>query len=281
MPISEEKSYLRRAKIGNVELAYTDQGAGEPIVFIHGSWDDHHSWDCVTKRLSFDYRTVTYDRRGHSASTDIARQGHLSEDVQDALDLIEELNLGPSHIIGHSYGANVAITLASTAPEKTLSLFVHEPPVFSLLSGNDELDTLRIESAGLMKKAAKLIIQGEIEEGARLFIEKVAFGEDSWNKVFNESSRTVILSNVDTWLDQSRDPERLVIDVSGLKDYPNKITFSTGTESLPTYKKVTERISEILPQANIAKIEGGAHGSHISHPILIAKAIVSHLNELK
>jgi len=279
MNISLEKSYLRRLKIGEVELAYTDQGVGDPIVFIHGSWDDHHSWDRVAQRLCLDYRAVTYDRRGHSASTDTPGQGHLSEDVQDTLDLMKELNLGPAHIIGHSYGANIAIELAITAPQSTLSLFVHEPPVFSLLSGNDELDSLKKESAGLMKETAKMILQGEIEKGARLFIEEVAFGKNSWDKIFNECGRHTILSHADTWLDQSRDPERLAIDVTGLKKYPNKMTFSTGTESFSTYKEVTKKIAELLPDANIATIEGGAHGSHISHPALIAKALHTHLNE--
>jgi len=280
MTLSTETSYLRRIKTGDVELAYTDHGTGEPILFIHGSWDDHHSWDGVTAQLGPDCRAITYDRRGHSASTDMPGQGHLSEDVQDALDLMKELNLGPAHIVGHSYGANIAIDLAITAPQSTLSLFVLEPPLFSLLAGNEKLNALKADSAGLMKKSAQLIMQGEIEQGARLFVEKVAFGEDSWSKVFDDAGRHTILSNVDTWLDQSRDPERLAIDITGLKDYPNRITYATGTESLPTYKEVTKKFSEILPAAKIAPIAGGAHGSHISHPLLVAKALAAHLSEL-
>jgi len=277
MTISTKSPRLCRAQTGDVQLAYTDEGSGDPIVCIHGSWDNHQSWDDVAEVLRKDYRVVTYDRRGHSASTDVPGQGRLSEDVQDARDLIEALNLGPAHIIGHSYGATVAITLASMFPDTTLSLFVHEPPVFSLLTGNSELEELRTESMSLMKQAAGFAEKGEIELAAKLFVEHVAFGEGSWENLFCSRARAIILSNVDSWVDQFKDPERLAVDVTTLCDYPNNITFSTGTNSFRTYREVTKKISELLPQANVATIKGGAHGAHISHPDLVSKAIRAHL----
>lgn len=187
--------------------------------------------------------------------------------------LMKKLNIESAHIVGHSYGANVAIALAITAPSSTLSLFVHEPPLFSLLTGNSYLETLRIKAANKMKKVAMLIEKGAIEKAARLFIEEVAFGKNSWDLLFDAQARTTILSNADTWLDQFRDPERLAVNVSLLSNYPNKFTLSTGTNTLPPYREVARLITAILPEVNIAKITDGAHGAHISHPEIMAQAI--------
>lgn len=272
---------LRRAQLDSVQLAYMDQGGGDPILCIHGSWDDHHSWDAVADTLSRDFRVVSYDRRGHSASTTPPGQGHLSEDVADALALMNILDLHPAHIIGHSYGANVAIALAGELPSATLSLFVHEPPLFALLTGDPELEQLRTKAAGLMQQTAALIKAGEIETAAKLFVKQVAFGEQSWEKLFNQGDRRVILANVDTWLDQFRDPQRLAIDVTHLQDYPYPMTLSTGSCTLPAYRAVTGLISQILPSAAIASIEGAGHGAHISHPERVAEAIYDHINDAK
>lgn len=268
-------------QLGPVEITCSETGDGEAILFIHGSWDDHKSWKGVIDCLGSTYRKVSYDRRGHSGSTAPAGQGHLSEDVNDALALIQYLKMTPAHVVGHSYGANVAIALAYTYPDRVRSLFVHEPPVFSLLNDTASSKLLKQQAGDLMQAAADLLVSGEVESGAKLFIEKVAFGEGSWRNLFDQQARNTILGNSDTWLDQFRDPERLAIDVSRLRAYSGMITLSAGTDSLPAYTAVIRRIENELPMAKTARIEGGGHGAHISHPRLFAKAILRHLGEIQ
>mgnify|MGYP002713166933 CR=1 FL=1 len=275
---SQENPPLLRAMVNSVQLAYKDQGSGIPILCIHGSWDDHHSWDGVAAILRQEFRVISYDRRGHSASTAPPGQGHLCDDVSDALALINELGLSSAHIVGHSYGANVAVALAGQFPADTQSLFVHEPPLFSLLNADSELEQLRSFAAERMQRAADLIKSGQIENAARLFIEEVAFGEGSWETLFSHSDRRTILANADTWLDQFQDPQRLAVDVTRLQAYPHRITLSGGSASLPCYRAVNRLISHLLPKAFTVTIEGGAHGAHLSHPQAVADAIRSHVN---
>jgi len=57
--------------------------------------------------------------------------------VADLVELIiKRLNLGPAHIIGHSYGAFIALYLAFEHPDLVKTLVLGEPPVLSLLEGN-------------------------------------------------------------------------------------------------------------------------------------------------
>ncbi|HZF44742.1 MAG TPA: alpha/beta fold hydrolase, partial [Sphingomonadaceae bacterium] len=222
---------------GTARLAYRVDGPEEaPVVLcIHGSWDDHHSWDGVAQRLSA-YRTIRYDRRGHSLSSAPPGQGRLSEDVDDARALLDALGIHRANVIGHSYGASVAIVLAARAPERVEALFLHEPPVFGLLGGGNDADlALRAEAMATMKRAAELLEAGETLAGAHLFIEQVAFGAGSWETLFDDHARATILANADTWLDQSRDPERLAVDVGALASFTGRVAMTTGRESLPAY----------------------------------------------
>lgn len=277
MAIPQHPSTLQTIRLGEVELAYTEEGNGPTVLCIHGSWDDHHSWSGVAKLLNTDFRVISYDRRGHSQSTAPDRQGCISEDVEDAAALLEQLSAAPAHILGHSYGANIAISLAKTHPGVTKSLFLHEPPVFSVLSDGSALASLGKASKQIMDEAATLLEQGEIERGARLFIEDVAFGPGSWSALFDRQARETILRNAYTWLDQYRDPERLAINVSPLQTFPGRITLSTGTKTLAPYGEITDCIAKQVPAARVARVEGAGHGAHISHPEETAKNIRSHI----
>src|SRR5690606_28529816 len=90
----EDENPLYFVNIGDVDLAVRyKKGEGTPIVFVHGSWDDHHSWMPVAELLSTKIKNpvILYDRRGHSASTPDKQQGTISQDVNDALLLIQKL----------------------------------------------------------------------------------------------------------------------------------------------------------------------------------------------
>ncbi len=268
---------LERKNVGRVKMACLDVGEGEPILFIHGSFDDHNSWDKVANIMCETHRVVTYDRRGHSSSTDEQGQGSIYQDVGDVIGLMNVLQLKSAHIVGHSYGANVAIALCDKAPSKIKSLFIHEPPIFSLLTGNAELDRIRLSYLGTMNVVASMIEDGRVEEAAELFVDRVAFGEGFWQTMFDECARRSILANVDTWLDQYYDPDRLSIDVSALKNVGNKATISIGTSSLAPYEIIAHRIAGMIPEINLVRINDAGHGAHISHPRQIASELINHL----
>lgn len=255
-------------------LAFRVDGPADApaLLCIHGSWDDHRSWDGLARHLP-DRRLIRYDRRGHSLSSAPPGQGRLGEDVQDALALLDALGLERADVIGHSYGACVAIVLAARAPGRVDGLFLHEPPVFGLLAAGDAQDAaLRADAMALMRRAADHLEGGDVEAGARLFIEDVAFGRDSWSTLFDAEARATILANAHTWLDQYRDPERLSVDVGALAAFPRPVTMTSGRDSLPAYGATVRRIAAALPAMTVHRV-GGGHGAHISHPADIAAVI--------
>ena len=272
-------SPLTRVDIGEVQLATRVLAGGdEVLLFIHGSLDDHHTWLPLTRALAGTGHTmVVYDRRGHSASTDVAGQGTISQDAADAAALIERLGLGPVHVVGHSYGAGLAVLLAAQRPELVASLYLHEPPAFALLTGSPELEELAGQARAVAQKSAALLAAGRVEEGTAYFTEEMAFGAGSWTELFDAQARAIMVANSDTWLDQSRDPERLAMDVAALNAFDGPVTFSLGSRTLPTFAAVTAEMLRLVPGASGATIEGAGHGAPTSHPEELASAIRHHL----
>lgn len=275
--MNQAEPLLRRVPVGPVELAVSVVGRrqDEPVLCIHGSWDDHRSWDAVARSLSSDRLVATYDRRGHSASTDGTAPGTIVDDVEDAAGLIRALSWDAAHVVAHSYGACVAMVLAIRHPTLVRSLYLHEPPVFALLEPADR-DLLQRAQAE-MRRAADLLVGGDLEAGAIQFIEQVAFGAGAWSRDFDVTDRAIMLSNADTWLEQSRDPERLAIDLERFGSLAPAVTLSVGTESLVWFQAVTRAMLSRLPSGRLEPIEGAGHGAPRTHPNEFADGVRRHL----
>jgi pimeloyl-ACP methyl ester carboxylesterase len=273
-------SPLRRVAVGDVQLAYRTAGEleGRGVLLVHGSWDDHRTWDGVVAGLREHCRVVAYDRRGHSASTAPPGQGRIGEDVDDAAGLVEALGLGPATVVGHSYGAAVALLLAMRRPDVVRRLVVPEPPLYVLLAGDPVWEPVRAAAAVTMAAVAGALEAGELEAGARRFVDEVAFGAGAFDGLFDECARATILANADTWLDQSRDPERLTVDVRPLAGSTIPLTVTTGTASLPAFPEIARRVVALVPHAELVRIQGAGHGAPVSHAAQLAQIVRNRLS---
>ncbi|WP_219414591.1 alpha/beta fold hydrolase, partial [Pseudonocardia nigra] len=150
----------RRIAVNGVELGVQVAGSGPPVVFVHGSLDDHGAWERVVPRLTAEHTVVTYDRRGHGGSTCPPGQGRISEDVEDLAGLLRAMDLEAPLVVGHSYGSSTTMLLGAAHPELTGGLLVHEPPLFTLLRDDPATRPLAEEAAGHLRRAAELITAG-------------------------------------------------------------------------------------------------------------------------
>ena len=124
-------------KINGVTIYWELNGSnGDPLVFVHGSWGDHHNWDMVAGEFSKKFQVLTYDRRGHSQSERPPGQGKVEEDVEDLIALITRLNLAPAYIAGNSFGAGIVLKTAAKRLDLFKGMIIHEPPLFGLLKDN-------------------------------------------------------------------------------------------------------------------------------------------------
>src|SRR5579862_1009063 len=127
---------IHAADIGHgITLHYVDEGAGVPVIFVHGSLSDGGYWADQIGPFARHYRAIAYSRRYNYPNTNPARSGYSAVvDSDDLAAFIRTLHLGKVVVIGHSYGALTALFLAARHAEQVRALVLAEPPAISLLA---------------------------------------------------------------------------------------------------------------------------------------------------
>jgi pimeloyl-ACP methyl ester carboxylesterase len=108
-----------------VKLRYVVEGSGEPVLLIHGfSVNLDRQWRApgVLAAIAKDHQVIAYDNRGHGKSDkphDPEKYG--LEMVEDAVRLMDHLQVKKAHVVGYSMGAMITNKLLAAHPERLLS----------------------------------------------------------------------------------------------------------------------------------------------------------------
>ena len=117
-----------RVRNGSVDLAYLDEGSGEPIVLIHGfasnkevNWINP-AWVGTLRRAG--RRVIALDNRGHGASSKLyaPEAYHCGVMAEDIRILLDHLDIERADVMGYSMGARIAAFLAIDHPERVRSV---------------------------------------------------------------------------------------------------------------------------------------------------------------
>jgi pimeloyl-ACP methyl ester carboxylesterase len=110
-----------------VEIAFLDEGEGEPIVLVHGFASNKEiNWvgpGWVNTLTRAGRRVIALDNRGHGASTKLYDPAvyHSAIMAEDVRALIEHLGLPRADVMGYSMGARITAFLALLHPDKVRS----------------------------------------------------------------------------------------------------------------------------------------------------------------
>jgi len=91
----------------DVNLAYTDEGEGRPVVLVHGYTAPAASWALtVDALLDAGYRAIAFDRRAHGESESPAHGQRMARHGRDLGELLAHLDLEDAVVVGASMGGN-------------------------------------------------------------------------------------------------------------------------------------------------------------------------------
>jgi len=262
-------------RVNGVDIYYEFTGEiGTTILLIHGSWGDHANWQAAVPGLSKSFRVLTYDRRGHSKSQKASTQGSFEEDAEDAASLLSSLGIGSAHIVGNSGGATIALKLAIRHPSMFKSLTAHEPPLLDLQLDDPFLAAKLRDGKGRAESVVKVLEAGKRREGARQFVETVAFGPGAWDK-FSPQLKETFIENADTWLDEMRDPNALVVDLKALSRFNKPSLLTYGGKSAPFFRPIVEKVADAILGSKLESYPSDGHTPHISNPSVFVERVTS------
>ena len=116
------------ARIGEVDLFYTDEGTGgPPILFVHGFSCDSHDWMWQLPHFTRSHRVIALDLRGHGRSSVPAGGYEPKTFAADIAGLLRQLECGPVVAIGHSLGGVIVSALAVEHPELVSAVVSVDP----------------------------------------------------------------------------------------------------------------------------------------------------------
>ncbi|MBN8965293.1 MAG: alpha/beta hydrolase [Rhizobiales bacterium] len=115
---------------GSVEIAFLDEGEGEPILLVHGfASSKEFNWvnpGWFTTLKGAGRRVIALDNRGHGQSTKLYDPAdyHTEHMVDDARALLDHLGVPRADVMGYSMGARIAAFLASLHPDRARSIIL-------------------------------------------------------------------------------------------------------------------------------------------------------------
>jgi pimeloyl-ACP methyl ester carboxylesterase len=112
------------ARLGELELYYETQGAGPPLVLIHGSLMTAGLMNDYPALLAAGRRVITVELQGHGHTHDIGRPLRYEPLADDIAALLGHLGLARADLFGYSLGAGVAMQVAMRHPARVRRLAV-------------------------------------------------------------------------------------------------------------------------------------------------------------
>jgi pimeloyl-ACP methyl ester carboxylesterase len=120
-----------------VTLAVERLGTGPPVLFVHGSVVGPELTWRRQRELAERWSLILPSRPGFGESPRLERN-----DFEQEAPLFAELLGDGAHLVGHSYGAVIALLAAAERPEAVRSLTVSEPGALLIAAGNPEVDQM-------------------------------------------------------------------------------------------------------------------------------------------
>ena len=245
-------------KINGCNYFYKIHGSGsETIVLSHGLLWSGKMFHKQISYLKDRYSIVTYDHRGQGQS-EVTESGYDMETLyEDAVQLIEKLELGKVHFGGLSMGGFVGLRLAARRPDLVKSLVLMETTAM------DEPNKLKYWFLNIIVKLFNIEIVTKP-------VMKIMFS----NKFLNDKSRAEEREQLKNELQSL--PKTIVRAVEGvihrkgvedeLKNIKCPTLIMVGTQDKATVPAKAEFMHSKIANSELKYIEGGGHTASIEEP---------------
>jgi pimeloyl-ACP methyl ester carboxylesterase len=257
---------------------FREAGSGPGVVCLHANASTSVQWRALMETLAGRFHVLAADSYGSGRSPAWTTDRPLS--LRDEVDLLEPVfaRAGDPHVlVGHSYGAAVALVAAVSQPGRVRALAVYEPVLFGLVDAEspppNDADGIRGAVAG----AAAALDAGNPAGAAECFID-FWMGRGAWARM-PESRQTPIaasIGNIRGWA------AALINEPTPLAAFSNlqvPILFMTGSESPAPSRAVARLLVSVLPQVQVVEVKGAGHMAPITHPEMVNDAIVRFLED--
>lgn len=255
---------------------FREAGSGPGVVCIHCNASSSSQWRPLMDRLAPRHRLLAPDT--HGAGRGPAWPGDRALTLHDEVALLEPVftRAGePFALIGHSYGAAVALLAALQQPERVRALVLYEPTLFGLIDAASPMPNAADGIRQTVALAAAELARGDRGAAAEIFID-YWMGDGAWFAK-PEAQRSAIeaaVVNVQGWGSALFGDSTPLAAFRALK---MPVLLMQGSETTPSARAVATLLARTLPQVEALTFRGLGHMGPVTHPARVDEVIADFL----
>jgi esterase len=251
-----------------MKLHYRKYGSGQPLIILHGLFGQSDNWNTLAKQFSESgFEVFAVDLRNHGLSPHSEEWDYnvMTEDVNE---LVDDLGLKNSILMGQSMGGLVAMQFAVTHPDKVNKLIVvdmapkqYPPHHAQVIAGLQSIDFSVVRTRKEAEEKLSLFIK---DNPTRQFLLKNLYWINdttlAWR--FNLDSIARYYSRLGEFFDTET------------ANYPGPAWFIRGGKSEYVQDSDWPLIQQIFPDSTLITIPDASHWVHAEQPKLFYDAVI-------
>ncbi|MEU6291506.1 alpha/beta fold hydrolase [Streptomyces sp. NPDC015140] len=242
------------ADLPGVRTWYESEGAGDPLVLLHGGFCTNETWGAQRADLAAAYRVLLPERRAHGHTPDVDGPLTYQDMADDTVAFLETVVDAPAHLVGWSDGAVVALLVALARPDLVRRVV--------LIGAN-------------FRPAGECFVEPGMLDAMTPDSPDMAFFREMYEAVSPDGADhwpVVALKVIDMWRTQPALTERELGRVTA----PTLVV--TGDDDLMTLEHTTA-LYRALPDARLAVLPGASHLVPLEKPALVNGLVLDHLGQ--
>ena len=241
--------------VDGIAVEYMDEGAGHPLLLIHGWGDTMHTFDRLVPELKERYRVVRLDLPGFGGTELPHEPWDVERYARFVQHFLQKVNVQPKAIVGHSLGGRVAIKGFA------LRLFTAEKVVLIAAAGNARRRTMRNAVLFVTAKLGRVLTA----------VWPLTYFRDSLRKKLYEKVESDYPNTKEmkeTFLNVIR--EDLSGDAAQLS-LPTLLIWGTADTTTPLSDG--ERFASVIKNSKLSVIPRAGHFVHMEKPLDVMRAL--------
>lgn len=258
--------------IRGIRLAYDDIGQGQPVVFIHGHPFNRSMWDPQVGHFRDRYRLILPDLRGYGQTDVTTPRVMLDEMALDIVHLLDQLDIGKAIFCGLSMGGQIVFDLYRLFPQKVQALIIVDS------DARGETPESRQQR---LAKAEDILRKGMEQHTAETIHHYIAAPSMTSPEVYEPLYRMMSGTRPEgaAAAHRGRADRRDHTPILQTIGVPALIV--VGSEDFFTPLPIARIISDAIPGAQLAVIDGAGHLPNMEKPAVFNRIVEDFLTSKK
>jgi len=254
-------------------------GTGPGVVCIHANASTSSQWRGLMDMLAASHHVLAPDSYGAGKSPQWPSDRIIT--LRDEAELLEPVLAragSPLTLVGHSYGAAIALIAALQRPQRVRALALYEPTLFALVDAESPPPNAADGIRQAVANAAAALDAGDRHAAAAAFID-YWMGAGSWRQTpaARQPAMADSVANVRRWAHALFNEPT---PASAFRRLDQPVLLMVGRRSTASAHAVARALAPMLPNVRVVEFDGLGHMGPVTHPEQVNAAIGRFLERL-